>query len=136
MCVYTINTTWFDECFLFHVIAGRHYFYTNLSLSRYLVQPLLLRSLKQVFWKKSAFYIRYIHNFFVYSVFYSFTVWMFHIFLCKSNFSNIKTQKLPRIMFFWKSYLNVYDAISLFKNKWEHRYLIPSIKNDYPKQMF
>ena len=37
--VCTIYTTCFDECFVFHVICGRHYFYTNLSLPRGLVQP-------------------------------------------------------------------------------------------------
>ena len=37
--VYTTDTTCFDECFSFHLITGRYYFYTNLSLLRGLVQP-------------------------------------------------------------------------------------------------
>ena len=32
LSVYIIDTTCYDECFLFHVITRRHYFYTNLSL--------------------------------------------------------------------------------------------------------
>ena len=36
--MYIIDTTCFDECFLFPVITGRRYFYTNLSLPRGLVQ--------------------------------------------------------------------------------------------------
>ena len=45
--VYIIDTTCFGEFFLFHVITGI---------------AVLLRFLKQVFWKKFAFYIRYLHN--------------------------------------------------------------------------
>ena len=56
--VYIIYTTCFDECFLFHVITGRHYFYTNLVLPRGFVQPPCCC----VFGKKSAFYVRYLHN--------------------------------------------------------------------------
>ena len=37
--VYIIDTTWFHEGFLFHMMTVRHYFYTNLSLPRGLVQP-------------------------------------------------------------------------------------------------
>ena len=37
--VYIINTTCFDECGLFHLITGRHYFYANLSIPSGLVQP-------------------------------------------------------------------------------------------------
>ena len=38
--VYIMDATCFDECFLFHVITGRHSFlYTNLSLTKGLVQP-------------------------------------------------------------------------------------------------
>ena len=61
--VYIIDTTGFDECFLFHVITGRHNFYTNLSLPRGLVQPpCCCVFLKQLFWKKSKYYIRYHHK--------------------------------------------------------------------------
>ena len=39
------------------------------------------------------------------SIFYSLRLWMFHILLYKSNFSDLKAQKLPRGMFsFIKSY--------------------------------
>ena len=60
--VYIIDTTCFDECFLFHMITGRHYFLIQISHYSGLVHVVLLSSLKQVFWKKSAFYILYLHN--------------------------------------------------------------------------
>ena len=61
--VYKIDTTCFYECFLFHVITGRHYFFYKFIVTQWFgVTAVLLRSLKQVFWKKSAFYIRYLHN--------------------------------------------------------------------------
>ena len=54
--VYIIDTTCFDECFLFHVINGRHYFlYKFIVTQRFVETAMLLCSLKQVFWKKSAF---------------------------------------------------------------------------------
>ena len=37
--VYIIDTTCFDECFLFYMITGSSIFYTNLSLPCGLVQP-------------------------------------------------------------------------------------------------
>ena len=47
--VYIIHTTCFDECFLFHVVAGsRHYF-----LHKFIIT-------KRV--KKLALYVRYLHN--------------------------------------------------------------------------
>ena len=61
--VYIIDKTCFDECFLFHVITGRHYFLQKFSVTqRFGAIAMLLRSLKQVFWKRSAFYVRYLHN--------------------------------------------------------------------------
>ena len=61
--VYIIDTTCFGKCFLFHVIAGRHYFSYNFIVNqRFSTIAMLLRSLRQVFWKKYAFYIRYLHN--------------------------------------------------------------------------
>ena len=58
-----INTTCFDECFLFLVITGRHYCYTNLLLNRGLVQlPCYWILWNTFFQKKSAFYINYLHN--------------------------------------------------------------------------
>ena len=32
LCVYVIDATCFDKCFLFHVITRRHCFYNRLSL--------------------------------------------------------------------------------------------------------
>ena len=61
--VYVNGTTCFGECFLFHVITGRHYFlYKFIVTQSFCATTMLLRSLKQVFWKKSACYLRYLHN--------------------------------------------------------------------------
>ena len=55
----TTDTTCFDECFLFHVIYERHYFLCKFIVTqRFGTIAMLLRSFKQVFWIKSAFYIR------------------------------------------------------------------------------
>ena len=52
-----------STCFLFHVITGRHHFsHKFIVTQRFSTSPMLLRFLEQVFWKKSAFYIRYLHN--------------------------------------------------------------------------
>ena len=57
------DTICFDECFLFHVITGRHYFlYKFIITQRFGETAMLLCSLKQVFWKKPAFYIRFLLN--------------------------------------------------------------------------
>ena len=37
--VFIIDTTCFDECFLFYVITGKSMFYTNLTLPRDLTPP-------------------------------------------------------------------------------------------------
>ena len=48
--VYIIDTTCFDECFLFHVITGRYYFLQNVILTQtFRATVMLLRSLKQMF---------------------------------------------------------------------------------------
>ena len=61
--VYIIDTTCFDECFLFHLITGRHYFLHKIFVTnRFGETAMLLCSLKQVLRKKSAFYIRYLHS--------------------------------------------------------------------------
>ena len=61
--MYNIETTCFDECFLLHVTTGRHYFlYKFIVTQRFGETAMLFYSLKQVFWKKSAFYIRYLYN--------------------------------------------------------------------------
>ena len=53
--MYIIDKTCFDLCFLFHVIIGRHYFLRKSSTSqRFGVITMLLRSLTQVFWSRSA----------------------------------------------------------------------------------
>ena len=58
-----IDTTCFDECFLFHVITGWHFFlYKYIVTQRFGATAMLLCSLKQVFWKKFSFYVRYPHN--------------------------------------------------------------------------
>ena len=58
-----IDTTGFEECLFFLVISGRHYFsYKLIVTQRFGTTTVLLRSLKQVFWNKSAFYICYFHN--------------------------------------------------------------------------
>ena len=36
--LYIIDITYFDKCFLFRIITGRYYFYTNISLPRGSVQ--------------------------------------------------------------------------------------------------
>ena len=61
--MYTIDTTCFDECFLFHVITERHCFSYKFIVTHWFGSTaMLLRSSKQVFWKKCAFYIRYLLN--------------------------------------------------------------------------
>ena len=61
--VYIISTTCFDECFLFHLMTGRHYFLCKFIDTQWFgTTAMLLRSLKQVFRRKSAFYIRYLWN--------------------------------------------------------------------------
>ena len=55
--VYVIGTTCFDECFLFYVITGRHYFSWKINVNlRFFLSAMLLLSLKLLFWKKSVFY--------------------------------------------------------------------------------
>ena len=61
--VYVIGTFCFDKCFLFYVITGRHFLYKKFIVTqRLFATAMLLRSLKQVFWKKPVFYLRYLHN--------------------------------------------------------------------------
>ena len=58
----TIDTTCFNKCFLFHVTTGRHFLYKFIVTQKFGTTAILLYSLKQVFWKKFTFYIRYLHN--------------------------------------------------------------------------
>ena len=61
VCV--IGKACFDECFLFNVIIWRHYsLYKFIFTQSIFAIAILLRSLKQVFWKMSIFYVRYLHN--------------------------------------------------------------------------
>ena len=126
--VYIIDWTCFDECFLFHVITRRHYFLHKFIITqRFGEAAMLLCSLEKIFWKKSAIYIRYLHNnvqccqgpqpsfYFVDSVFYSFSLWMFHIFYYRQSFWNLKAQKLSRGMFF-QSYTQMFIMPICFNN--------------------
>ena len=60
--MYIIDTSSFDECFLFHVITGNITFYTNLSLRRGLVQPNVGAFFKTIVLKGVRIYLRYLHN--------------------------------------------------------------------------
>ena len=127
-----MNKTCFDECF-YSVWTGRHSFlYKPIVIEKFGVTAMLLRSLKQVSWKKSLFYIHYFHNnitmllilqcyYFLYvltkfiswQLFFILSacecpIWMFHIFLYKWNFWKSKVQKLSRGL------SNFYDVNKLF----------------------
>ena len=55
-CVYHSNNLL--RCFLFHMITERHYFlFKFIVTKRFCAMAMLLHSLKQVFWKKSAFHL-------------------------------------------------------------------------------
>ena len=61
--VYVTDTACFKECFLFHMILERNYFlYKFIIAQKYFTTAMLLRSLKQAFWKKSVFNVCYLHN--------------------------------------------------------------------------
>ena len=103
--VYIIDATCFDESILFPVRTGRHILYKFIVIRKFSETAMLLCYLKQVCWKKSWFYIRYLHNtantkgsqqsFYFLNLlttfFFSSSLWMFHIFHYKWYF---KTQKL------------------------------------------
>ena len=103
--VYIIDATCFDECILLPVKAGTYILYKFIVIRKFSETAMLLCSLKQVFWKKPWFYIRYLHNtadtkgsqqrFYFLNLliafFSSFSLWMLHIFHYKRYF---KTQKL------------------------------------------
>ena len=112
--VYIIDTTWFDECFWFHVITGRHYFYKCIVTQRFGTTTMLLRSLKQVFWRKSTLYIGYLlnnitmllkftmrqnFNLFVDNFFLLFFLTNVLHFSLLMKFLKIKSEKLRRDMF-------------------------------------
>ena len=114
-CVYTVDTTCLDECFLFHVIIGRHYvLYKLIVTQRFGVTAMLLRSMKQLLKnflilyplspqqhyyaanskdpKWSFYFLNILNKFCMLIAFFfnSFILWMFYIFLCKCNFLNSK----------------------------------------------
>ena len=60
--VYLTGKTCFDECFLFHMITGGHFFIKVCRYSERFFNAMLLCSLKQVFWKQSIFYAQYPTN--------------------------------------------------------------------------
>ena len=61
--VFIVGATCFDEYFSFHVITAKQYFLHIFIVTKRLgATTMLLRSFKQVFWKKSVFYIHYLHN--------------------------------------------------------------------------
>ena len=60
--VYVFGKACLDQCFLFHVITWRHFLYKFMVTQRFFVTVKFLRSLKQVFWKKSVFYVHYLQN--------------------------------------------------------------------------
>ena len=63
LSVYTTDTTCFDDCFLFYVITEKHYLNINVIVTkRFGTIATLLRSLRKMSWKKSAFHIHYLHN--------------------------------------------------------------------------
>ena len=55
--VYIIDTTSFDECFLFIVKTGRHYFHANLSLPSGLVQPSCYCVLRNKCFERGPYFI-------------------------------------------------------------------------------
>ena len=59
--VYVIDATCFDECFLFHVIAGRRYFFSKLDVTVRFFQPAYCRFLWNKCFERSP-YFTYLHN--------------------------------------------------------------------------
>ena len=61
--VYVMDAICFDECVLFHVVTGRHYFWQKFVVTfEILSTATLLLSLKRVFWKKSVFHVCYLRS--------------------------------------------------------------------------
>ena len=55
--VFIIDTTCFDQCFSFHVITANSIFYTNLSLTKGLVQPPCCCVLSNKCFERSPYFI-------------------------------------------------------------------------------
>ena len=61
--VYVIDATCFDKCFLFHVIAGRRYFFSEFVVTVRFFQPRYCRFLwNKCFERSSYFTLFYLHN--------------------------------------------------------------------------
>ena len=122
-------------CFLFRVITGRHSFlYKLIVTQKFGVTAMLLRSLKQVFWKKSVFYIHYFHNniamllipqcsyflhvlnkiYFFIANFYSFNLWMIDLNVIHFSLwmEFLKIQKLSRVMFLIKNCTQIFMTLT------------------------
>ena len=56
-----IDATCFDECFLFHLIAGRRYFFSKFFVTARFFQPPYCRFLWNKCFKRSA-YFTHLHN--------------------------------------------------------------------------
>ena len=137
--MYIIDKTCFNLCFLFHVVTGRHYFLRKFgSNQRFGAIAMLLRSLTQVFWNRSAFYVRYLRsntsvlpfnaantkgpllkfyqkeNFFLIAfLLHSFILWISTFFFINEIF---KTQKLSGGIFFIKNFNQIFMALSVSTN--------------------
>ena len=59
--VYVIGTTCFDECFLFYVIPGRHYFSWKFIVTLILLKRHVAAFFEASF-KRSLYFMRYLHN--------------------------------------------------------------------------
>ena len=112
--MYVIGTALFDECFLLYVISARYcFFYKFIDIQIFIATAMLMRSLKQMFWKKSVFYPRHLyknkHFLKSFILMFFFILWVFHILLYERN---LLTPNLSGGMFY-KGYLwsNLYDAI-------------------------
>ena len=131
------------------MITGRHFSYQFIITERFGATAKLLRSLKQVLWRKSAFYVHYFHN--------NITVLLvpkvqnnanFLNFLNKSDsliafllfhFGNVpifffingifSTHHLSGGMFFTRSYNQIFVMRYLFlqivSHKWEQKHRVP-----------
>ena len=138
--MHLIDPTCLVECFLFHVIIGKHFLFKFIVTRGVSTIAMLLRPLRQVFWKKSAFYIRHLHNNItillipkvqnktslkkIYLIRSSFTLSVCEcltFFFINGIFKTLIAQKLPRCIFFFKNFLqmflysNAYDAYTFLE---------------------
>ena len=138
---------------MFHVITGRHFLYKFVVTQSFGTTSILLHSLKQEFWKKSAFYVCYLHSsitillilkvqnrgstsLFVDSAL--FTLSVSECSICVLINGIFKTQKFKCSLgacFFIKRCTQVFMIRYLFlqirSNKWEHLLYIQSLRKCY-----